>query len=167
MTYAIQNLIGAQPIANTSTVQAHKLGTIVRAVDPIYGEGEFIYLKGVASTVLGDVVAYVVSDGATNTGTTVRWDGGANSGKPVAIAMSANVASQYGWYQIGGAAVVNTSGTVTALDPANFAATATVKTAAVTGKMINGMVAGSANGVPATNQAVYTIDRPSVQATIA
>ena len=39
MAYAVTNLAGAQPIANTSTEQKHVLGTIVRAWDPTYGEG--------------------------------------------------------------------------------------------------------------------------------
>ena len=48
-----ENSLGWQPIANTSTTQRHALGTIVRAEDPTFGEGEFIYLKGVVSTVVG------------------------------------------------------------------------------------------------------------------
>ena len=50
-----------QAIADTSTVQLLPLGTRVKAVDiasTAYGEGEFIYLKGVASTVVGSVVTY-------------------------------------------------------------------------------------------------------------
>ena len=34
------------------------LGKIVRADDPTYGEGEFIMLVGVASTVVGSLVSY-------------------------------------------------------------------------------------------------------------
>ena len=47
------NVVGSQPIADTSTTKNHPLGTIVTAVDPTLGGGEFIYLKGVASTVVG------------------------------------------------------------------------------------------------------------------
>ena len=51
MAYVISTpLAGFQPIAVTDTTQNHALGTIVQAVDPTYGAGEFIYLKGVAST---------------------------------------------------------------------------------------------------------------------
>ena len=54
MTYiSVEAALGVQSIADTSTVQNHALGTIVRAVDETYGEGEFVYLKGVASTVVG------------------------------------------------------------------------------------------------------------------
>jgi hypothetical protein len=76
------------------------LGTIVSAVDPTYGTGEFIFLKGVASTVVGSLVTY----DQTLATTTLAPATGGNG--PVAVAMSANVASQYGWYQIAGAAAV-------------------------------------------------------------
>ena len=96
MTYVVTTrLIGVQPIENTSTVQEHGLGTIVEALDPILGSGEFVYLAGVASTAVGSVVAYNPSTGVTS----LLAEG--NRG-PVAIAKSANVANQYGWYQISG-----------------------------------------------------------------
>jgi hypothetical protein len=50
--------IAYQRIADTSTTQNLPLGTIVRATDATLGEGEFIYLKGVASTVVGSPVIY-------------------------------------------------------------------------------------------------------------
>ena len=55
MAYTVSNYVGAQPIEDTSTTQKHPLGTIVRGTDPTYGEGEFIYLLGVANTVVGSV----------------------------------------------------------------------------------------------------------------
>ena len=101
MAYAVHTLPGAQPIANTETTQKHVLGTIVRAWDPTYGEGEFIYLLGVASTVVGSLVTY----NATTWQTALSPDTAAFQA-PVAVAMSANVASAYGWYQISGNAVI-------------------------------------------------------------
>jgi hypothetical protein len=99
MTYHITSpgYIGSQAIADTSTVQNHPLGTRVNAYDPTYGEGKFIYCVGVASTVVGDCVLI-----KPNGFTTIRSV--ANGIGPVGFAMSANVASQYGWYQIYGAA---------------------------------------------------------------
>jgi hypothetical protein len=47
-----------QPIHSTSTTQNLPLGTIVQAADGIQGVGEFIYLQGVASTVVGSLVTY-------------------------------------------------------------------------------------------------------------
>ena len=81
-----------QAIADTSTTQLLPLGTRVKAVDvasTAYGEGEFIYLKGVASTAVGSVVLFAQDDHSTSLLA-------ANDIGPVACAMSANVASQYG-----------------------------------------------------------------------
>lgn len=101
MSYTIQNpQSGYQPIAVTDTVQRHPLGTVVRAADPTYGAGEFIYLQGVASTVVGSLVDYDQFLGTTALSPATGGIG------PVAVSMSANVASQFGWYQIEGSAVV-------------------------------------------------------------
>lgn len=129
MTYAVSNLAGAQPIANTSTEQKHALGTIVRAADPTYGEGEFIYLLGVASTVVGSIVTFDAS-----TYLTVLSAVGGNIPRPVAVAMSANVASQYGWYQISGQAVCAKTCTI------SLAAGAAV------GVLTTGLIAGTGSG---------------------
>lgn len=95
MAYRIDTpLLGAQPIADTSTTKQHALGTIVRASDPTYGQAEFIYLTGVANTAAGSWVTYDV-DGASALLV-------ASAVGPVAIAMSANGASSYGWYMIHG-----------------------------------------------------------------
>lgn len=104
MTFRATNgtFIGYQPIANTETTAKHKLGTIIDAVDPTYGHGEFIYLLGVASTIVGSTVTY----SPLTYQTTLTPTDTSGNGKSVAVAMSANVASQYGWYQIGGMAVV-------------------------------------------------------------
>ena len=86
---------GWQPITTTDTVKNHDLGTIVQAVHDTYGAGEFIYLLGVASTAIHNWVIYELDDW-----TTTRLV--ADAIGPVAVAMSANVANQYGWYQISG-----------------------------------------------------------------
>jgi hypothetical protein len=98
MAYKIVNYPAAQPLSETSTTKKLPLGTRVRGTDPSYGEGEFIYLKGVASTAVGSWVTYNSDDGST---TLLA----ANAIGPVAVSMSANVANQYGWYQIFGKAV--------------------------------------------------------------
>jgi hypothetical protein len=62
MAYTVTtDMIGHQAINVNSTTKNHPLGTIVRASDPTYGEGEFIYLLGVASTAIGSVVTYDAS----------------------------------------------------------------------------------------------------------
>ena len=92
---SINNRVGVSDITETGTTQLYPLGTRVQAQDPTYGVGEFIYLLGVASTVAGSWVTYEQDNGATALLA-------ANAIGPVAVAMSANVASQYGWYQIYG-----------------------------------------------------------------
>lgn len=164
MTYAVHTLAGAQPIADNSTTQKHALGTIVRATDPTYGEGEFIYLLGVGSTVVGSVVKYNATTYQTAlvTNTAVQ-------ACPVAVAMAATVASEYGWYQIGGNAVIKkTSVAVTPQVTVFLSATAgRIKVVASAGLQIVG--ARSANLttiVTTTSTVVVTINRPHLQSQV-
>ena len=114
MAYSIvEPIIGYTPIANTDagislgptptvtpTPPAY-LGQEIRAYDPTFGEGEFICLLGVAGTTIGAVVIY---DSVTYQ--TTLCPSTANLARPIAIAMSANLAATYGWYQISGSATV-------------------------------------------------------------
>lgn len=181
----VDNRLGIQPIAWTNVVntifqsgqsalqnQEHPLGTIVKAYDPVYGEGEFIYLLGVASTIVGSLVTWTGSTGtipaAVPNYQTALCPATANLGQPVAVAMSVNLAGQWGWYQIGGHAVVAENGT--------FAAGAAVfLTAATPGIVTTGVTAGKqilnarsiiADGQPAAGFGVMEIDRPFVQGQI-
>ncbi len=138
-------------------------GTVATFRDAVLGGGEFIYLLGIVNTILGSVVTYQVSDGVSLNGTTALWAGTAGSGKPVAVATAAIVASKWGWYQIGGAAIVATSGTVSAGNPLYFQTDGIAQAAAVNGKQIIGAVANSSNGVPTTNKTIVTLDRPHIQ----
>jgi hypothetical protein len=155
MAYIIQEPIaGSQPIADTSTTQKHPLGTIVTAVDPTYGGGEFIYLQGVASTVVGSWVTYNQDD---NTTTLLA----ANAIGPVAVSMSINVASQYGWYQIGGKAIGKALAAFA--DNGNVYATATagsIDDAVVAGDRVKRAKGASAVDTPSTGLAEFEIDRP-------
>ncbi len=138
-------------------------GTVATFRDAVLGGGEFIYLLGATNTILGSVATYQISDGVSLVGATTLWAGTANTGAPIAVATAAIVAAKWGWYQIGGAAIVATSGTVAAGNPLYYQTTGVVQAAAVNGKQIMGAVAFSANGVPTTNQTMVTLDRPHVQ----
>lgn len=94
--HVIDGPLGVE-LTTTGTTKLFALGTIVQATDPDRGAGEFIYLTGVASTAIGSVALYAADDYSTTLA--VADDIG-----PLAVAMSANVASQYGWYQISGKA---------------------------------------------------------------
>lgn len=138
-------LAGSQP----------KVGTIVRASDPTYGAGEFIFLKGVASTVPGDVVAY-----DTYAGTTTRSVAATRG--PLAVAMSSNVANQYGWYQISGAAQVNTGTGVAASALLYLTATdGVLSSTSTTAQKVSGAITVTAVGTPVAGQCVVMLDRPA------
>ena len=149
-----ENTLLGQAIADNSTTQKAALGTIMRCKDSTYGVGEFIYLQGVASTAVGEWVTYNADDWST---TLLA----ANAIGPVAIAMSACVASEYGWYQISGKAV----GLVATgfADNANCYATATAGTvddAVVAGDLVKNAKGASAIGTPAAGQAEIEMSRP-------
>lgn len=155
MAYTIVDpILGAQPISEVSTTQRHPLGLIVNAVDETYGAGEFIYLSGVASTVLGSWVQYN-ADGWTTTLAV------ANDIGPKAIAMAACVASNYGWYQIEGKAIGKAlTGYV---DNALVWLTATagsVDDAVVDGDMVHLAKGASAVDTPSAGLAEFEIHRP-------
>lgn len=153
--------IGLQPIETTSTVASHPLGTKRKARHNTYGEGEFIYLLGVASTAVGSAVTFNMDDGSTALLA-------ANAIGPVAFAMSANVASQYGWYQVYGKAV----GKVLAgfVDNANCYGTATAGSmddAIVAGDRVQNCKGASAIDTPSTGLAELEISYPFVNDALA
>lgn len=131
-------------------------GTIIRAADPDYGSGEFIFLKGVASTAVGSVVVYNPDDFSTALAA-------ANAIGPVAVAMSACVADKGGWYQISGKGVAKV---LTGFaDNANCYLTSTagsIDDAVVAGDYIRGMKGASAIGTPSAGLAEVELSRPSV-----
>lgn len=155
MAFTIRDaIVGVQQIDDTSTTKQHPLGTRVKAVDPTYGDGEFVYLNGVASTVIGSWVTYNLDDGTTNLLA-------ANAIGPVAVAMSANVANQYGWYQVYGKAVGKAL--------ASYADNGLVYATATAGSIDDAVVAGdrvklakgaSAVDTPSTGFAEFEIEYP-------
>tara|TARA_R110000765_G_scaffold165434_5_gene270415 strand:+ start:872 stop:1375 length:504 start_codon:yes stop_codon:yes gene_type:complete len=161
----MSNFYSTEPVANpqainaTSTTQKLPLGTIVRALDKAdtaYGVGEFIYLSGLASTAVGEVVVYNADDFSTKLA--VENDIG-----PVATSMSINLASQYGWYQISGKGVALVSASFA--DDANCYLTATAGTMDdndVSGDQIRRMKGASAIGTPSTGLAEVEMSRPEV-----
>ena len=155
--------IGTQPIANTEASALHPLGTVIRANDPTYGDGEFIYLLGVASTIVGSVVTYDAS-----TYQTVLCAVGGNIPRAVAISMSANVASSYGWYQISGQAVVAKSCTISLVAGVAVGVLTTGLIAATgSGKEINGaVVAAVASAATGRTTVRVMIARPTKQGRI-
>lgn len=142
-------------ISSTDYIKTVPLGTIIQATDPTYGTGEFIYLEGVASTVVGSIVTYDDSFQTALASTAL------NAPRPVAVAMSANIASQYGWYQISGIAVATKANTTSYAKGAALAAGSGLAIAAASGLQISGalvaVVASAKSNVTTVN---IMIDRP-------
>ncbi len=95
-------LVGMQRIADFSTTQNHPFGTVVRARDTgttAYGEGEFMYVKGVASGALRAWVGYRSKAGLTVLAI-------ADGNYPIGVMMSTmDATTKFGWIQIKGRCV--------------------------------------------------------------
>lgn len=155
MAYTVaENTLLGQAIADTSTTARHALGQIVRAKDPTYGVGEFIYLKGLDTTAVGTWATYNADDWSTALLA-------ANAIGPVAVAMSACPTSSFGWYQISGKAVgLALTGY---LDNALVWSTGTagsVDDTVVDGDMVHLAKGASAVGTPSAGLAEFEISRP-------
>lgn len=126
------------------TTQKFNLNTIVRGQSQNYGDAEFIYLKGVASTAEGSAVLY---DEAGVTSLLAANDKG-----PVAIALAAvTAATSFGWYQILGKAAVKCA--ASSLDNGwlgREGADGQLGDGKATGDQIYGMIARSATDTPAS-----------------
>lgn len=147
--------IGAQPIDEASAVQNHPLGTIVKAVDPELGEGEFIYLEGVANTDAGDWVEY------KDDGTTAIASIALNTPDLLAVAMSDCVANMYGWYQISGVAVANKS-SATSLPVGAFGVTSGLVVAAESALLVqNGIITTVSSAKDDVTTVNVLISRPA------
>jgi hypothetical protein len=145
---------GGQNIEETSTVQRLATGSRVRAIDPTYGEAEFIYAKGVASTVVGDLCVL------NGDGTTARVAAARTKGR-LGVAMSANVANQWGWYAVYGTVPVKAA-TVVANAQVYLTATAgTVDDAIVAGDFVVGAMFATADGTPSAGLAMITLSYPA------
>jgi hypothetical protein len=140
------------------------LGQIVRGFDPTYGEGEFILLKGVASTAVGSIVTY---NGTTYE--TALTPVTANQARPVAISMAANTsATKFSWYQIAGTAVAAKTVGVRINPTVAIGVTSAGKVAASSsGKEILGArSANAATVASATTTVAIVINRPHMQGRI-
>lgn len=164
MTYTVSNYAGAPAITNHDTSQKVPLLTKVFGWDPTYGEGEFIYLIGVANTVVGNLVTFNAL-----TAQTTLAPNTAGLAQPVAVAMSACVAAEYGWYQIKGAAVIKKTSIVGLPDARIFISSTagritTSSAAGTSGKGIWGArTANAATVVTTTSTIVVTIEYPHYQ----
>jgi hypothetical protein len=132
------------------------LGTIITAVDPTYGAGEFIFLKGVTSTVVGSVVTYNVAFQSALASIAI------GTPSALAIATAATVGSTKGWYQISGLAVLAKAAATSFAAGAALGATSGLAVAAVSGLIVEGAViaVAASNVSPAKTTVQVMVNRP-------
>ena len=156
-------MIGAltfdQGIAVRSTTQNAPIGQEVQALDAAstgYGVGTFVYAKGVASTAVGSWVTI-----ADNHTTALAAADGVGQ---VALAMSASVANEYGWYHIvgQGAGKVLAGFAATGGDAYLTATAGSLDDADEAGDLVANAVPVSAIDTPSTGLAEFQLSRPSV-----
>jgi hypothetical protein len=149
-----------QAINENSTTQKVEIGRRIKCIDASVtgslGIGEFVYLIGVASTAIGTAVTY-----DRYTGLTTR--AAANAKGPIAFAMAATVASQYGWYQIFGNCAVKVLTGFASGNVAYLTATAgSLDDTAVAGDEVFTSVSVSAIDTPSTGLALISCSYPFV-----
>jgi hypothetical protein len=114
------------------------------------------------------VIGLAVTYNATTFQTTLAPNT-ANNADPVAIAMSANVAAQFGWYQIGGLATVKKTA-VQVLPGAKIYQSATAgrwMPTSASGKQVIGARAANLTTVTSTTSTIIVlINRPGYQGQI-
>lgn len=167
--------VGVMPIGNTDAGVTFPNGSsaqptppmtpgmIVRAVDPTYGEGEFILLLGVASTVVGSLVRY----NATTFQTTLVANTAVQA-LPVAVAMAANTAGTWGWYQISGTAALAKTAVIVLPNVAVYvsATAGKVKAIASAGLQVVACRSLTATTASASSTVLVSINRPHLQSQI-
>ena len=149
----VEPLVGPQAITAKSTTQKHPLGFTVRAHDATYGEGEFMYVKGVASA---EAFEWATFD--QHAGAIVRL--AANGKGIVGITQATLTASYYGW--IGRRGVMTGQCLTQFADNGKVFATATagaIDDASVAGDLVSGAV-GRALTVADSGVTLFELNRP-------
>jgi hypothetical protein len=153
---------------DASAARTLPIGLIVRGADTASGAGagEFIYLNGVASNVVGAVVSY------NPLAKTVTLSAhGAIQNLPLAVSMAANTTTtSYSWYQISGVAKIArvTGGKTSPAVPLYLSATAgSVQSTLSTGReLMNTVSVNAATVASATTTIQALIQRPFAQGAI-
>lgn len=156
---------GYTPVNGSTAIPSAPMtaGMVVKASDPTYGTGEFILLKGVASTAIGSLVRYNAVSFQTvlvvNTAVQVM---------PVAVAMSANLAATWGWYQICGTAVLSKTSVILLPNVAVYISgtAGSVKALASAGLQMVGCRTQLVTTASAATTVLVTINRPHLQSQI-
>lgn len=149
----------------------------LRGYDTALGGGEFVYAQASGTLAAGAVCQFnqsIVNGSIVNAA--AAWAGTANGGDVIGVAMANLTVGQWGWFQIGGNAIVNVSGAPVAGNPVYWQAAGVVSPTAVAGKQVEGAKFATAPAVTlgqgsnaytlASTQAVVLLNRPSSQGAI-
>lgn len=118
---------------NPTTGFAIQQGTIVNAVSPYWGAGEFMFVKASAAIRQGGLVMLAPAFNSNTQSSTnpfsPQWEflaaevpNTANLGAPLGVAVQAFAGSDWGWVQVGGLAVMNCNASVAAATTLGIAA---------------------------------------------
>jgi hypothetical protein len=152
--------LGAPVLTAVDDEAKYAIGTIIKAYDDTYGEGEFMYLKGAAGVDDGDCVHI---DQYTPAVTLVDSDTDANHGGPVGWAYADIVADKYGWFQISGVVVANGIAGGAAGKCMLCATAGAVDDTAIAGCQVLGARIVTAIDTPSAGKIVVVANRPHVQ----
>lgn len=130
------------PLSTVDSTAKYTLGS--RHVDK--SGNEYVYMLGVASTVVGSWVTY---DEAYTTTLLM-----ADAAGPVAVSMGVNVADKYGWYQVWGSAEACISANTADNAPLGFETTSGY---AGDGRAAGDMIYGAISREATTAAAVVTV----------
>ena len=150
---------------------------ILSAYDPVLGGAEFLFCKYAGTLTVGQVVEVTPSlSGGVLTFSATPWTGTANSGKPLGVVYVGGTSANYGWVQVGGAAIASISGSPVAGNPVYWQSTGVVSPTPVASKqMVNAVFAtapsvtlgsGAAAVTLTAAQAVVNLQRPFAQGAI-
>lgn len=160
-----------QSVASASSTKAVPIGTIVRAFDSNYGEGEFIYLPGGASITSAGLVCNWYANASlpatyTNKPASSISAIGANT-QVLAVSKVACVAGTYGWFQIAGLCSVRKIASIISAARTALGLKTTlgrVGRGSASGKQILGMRNSLISVPAATSTLLAILDRPHVGA---
>lgn len=172
--FPTDNAAGTQPFLTVASVANHPLGTMRRFQDSNASSGtqggiEAIYLQGTTSVRQGMLYTYNPSQGTI----TVVPTSNKNKGWPVAVAVSAvNTTGSYGWFQIGGVAIMRKDVIDVGTAASVYASTATAGyvtfvAGSASGAQILGAITANSASVASTTSLIFvTLDRPHLQGAV-
>ncbi|RQS22414.1 hypothetical protein [Burkholderia sp. Bp8995] len=168
---------GPGPLNPKATRQSFSFEGL-RGYDAALGGGEFVYAQAGATLTAGAIVQFNQSQDSQNRMVNAAnpWAGTANSGDVLGVGLVAMTSGQWGWFQVGGNAIVNCSGAPVAGNPVFWQASGVVSPTAVAGKQMEGakfatapaitLGSGSSAITLSGTQAVVLLNRPSAQGAI-